>query len=50
VINSPDPPSSFGKSLNFGTPSFIGRTISLIVDVDSWFEVQLGDRGVEDVN
>ena len=25
---SPLPPKSFGKSLNFGSPSFIGRTVS----------------------
>jgi len=25
---SPEPPNSFGKSLNFGSPSFIGSTVS----------------------
>jgi len=25
---SPEPPDSFGKSLNFGKPSFIGSTVS----------------------
>ena len=28
VICSPDPPNSAGKSLNFGRPSFMGRTVS----------------------
>ena len=27
-IVSPDPPNSDGKSLNFGSPSFIGSTVS----------------------
>lgn len=27
-IISPDPPASAGKSLNFGNPSFMGRTVS----------------------
>jgi hypothetical protein len=28
TIISPVPPNSVGKSLNFGNPSFIGRTVS----------------------
>jgi hypothetical protein len=28
AISSPDPPNSAGKSLNFGSPSRIGRTVS----------------------
>jgi hypothetical protein len=27
AIDSPEPPSSLGKSLSFGRPSFIGRTV-----------------------
>ncbi len=27
-IVSPEPPASFGRSLNFGRPSFIGSTVS----------------------
>ena len=26
--SAPEPPASFGKSLNFGNPSFIGCTVS----------------------
>lgn len=28
AITSPEPPNSLGKSLSFGNPSFIGRTVS----------------------
>ena len=28
AIASPDPPKSAGKSLSFGSPSFIGSTVS----------------------
>ena len=28
AICSPEPPDSAGKSLNFGSPSFMGRTVS----------------------
>jgi hypothetical protein len=35
LLGVPDPPNSAGKSVNFGRPSFMGRTVSAIAQ--KWY-------------
>ena len=42
---APEPPISFGTSLSFATPSLIGSTLSLIVNVHARGERQVGNDG-----